>query len=146
MRTVASLLQSALKINIPAQVELSFYDSTDEYIRLQKEQLSEGLLNDGEQIYNVKTGSFQYSPGYAKYKGKSEPIDLRDTGDFYGGINIERQSQGSFKIESDDDKNAMLQKDYGKAIFGLADERLQSFASVAKAKLASNITDELNRV
>jgi hypothetical protein len=144
VRTINSLLQSALKVNLPYEIELSLIESSEDFVRLQKEQLSVGEKSDGQNIFNVKTGSDQYSPAYAKKKGKSSPIDLHDKGDFYGGIFLDVRADEMI-VDSADSKSGMLQERYSDKVFGLADDRKAVFAPIAASHLVSNIQKELNR-
>lgn len=145
MRTVTNLLNAASKIDIPYQVELSLVDSSEEYIRIQKEQLAQGERSDGTPIFNIKTGSEYYSPGYARYKGKESPIDLKDKGDFYSGIFTRQESEGLF-VDSEDSKSAKLQENYGPEIFTLNDQSKVEFIPIASAVLITGIEKELNRL
>jgi len=142
MRTIYNLLEAAKKIDLPLEIELSFFDTREEYVTLQKQQLAAGERNDGKPIFNVKTGSDEYSPAYAKKKGKSKPIDLHDKGDFYFGTFADVREEGIY-VDSADDKSEKLQENYGDAIFGLADKRKEPYAEIAVGVLRANIQKKL---
>lgn len=142
MRTVDDLLKEALTVNIPLELELSMQETSEDYIRIQREQMSAGERNDGTPIFNVKTGSEYYSPSYAKYKGKDHPIDLKDIGDFQGGI-FTTPEKGGLKVDSDDSKSGKLKENYGKEIFGLNEESLTQYGPIAQTRLIQNVKQDL---
>lgn len=145
MRTVANMLRAAEKINIPYQVQLSLIDSSDEYVRLQNEQMAKGERADGKPIFNVKTGSDEYSPAYAKKKGKKKPIDLHDRGDFYRETFLLVEGDKAV-IDSADSKSNKLQENYGTQIFGLNKDSKIQFKPIAQQHLVNGVKKELNRV
>ena len=134
-RTVDNFLETAQKVDLPYLINLSLIDSEEEYVRIQQEQLAKGQREDGKPIFNVKSGSTQYSLGYAKKKGKSSPIDLHDTGAFYGGIFIHVEAADTFVTDSADDKSGKLQENYSPEIFGLNDESNIEFIPIATDNL-----------
>lgn len=144
MRTAANLLRSTEKINIHELAQAALMDSSVEYIHIQQEQMSRGERSDGKPIFNLKTGRDEYSPGYAIYKGKTKPIDLHDTGDFYAGIKIEPATDG-INVDSQDWKSGTLQRRYGTQIFTLNDESKAEFKPIAGAALISLVEKELNK-
>ena len=144
MRTISDLLKQAKAIDLHLEIELSFFDTREEFVALQLDQLKHGERNDGKPIFNINTGSDQYSPAYAKKKGKSKPIDLHDTGDFYFGTFADVREEGIY-VDSADYKSNRLQENYGEEIFGLADERKEPYAEIAVNKLRSNIQKALNK-
>lgn len=135
MRTVDNLLQSVLKVDLNYIIPLAFIDSREDFISLQTAQLAAGNRQDGKPIFNVKTGSDQYSKSYAKKKGKSSPIDLHDTGDFYSGIFVRIDDAVTFAVDSADSKSGMLQDRYSTQIFGLDDDSMTTFVPIAKQNL-----------
>lgn len=139
MTTVENLLQRVLKVDLNYLIPLSLIDSNEEYIRLQQEQLSRGERSDGKPIFNLKTGSANYSPSYAKYKGKSSPIDLRDTGAFYSGIFIQVDDAVSARVGSVDDKSDGLQERYGEPIFTLNDQSKVKLVPICQANLFKEV-------
>lgn len=144
MRTVGQFLEALRKIELPVEMEIALMDSREDYADLQREQLADGLRKDEQYIYNLETGSDEYSPSYARYKGKKGPIDLRDTGSFYNDIVVDVRSEG-LVIDSADSKSEMLQERYGEEIFGLGDDRKKEFLPVVRDRLIENMTKEMNR-
>lgn len=144
MSTVAQMLEKALKIDVPYLVQLSLIDSQEEYVRLQQEQMMRGEREDGRPIFNLKTGSDQYSPAYAKRKGKSSPIDLRDKGSFQDEIFIHVEDPVKAIVDSADRKTGKLQENYGTQIFGLNAGSRVSFKPIGQANLIAEFEKQLS--
>lgn len=145
MRTLGNIIDSASRIDLPYLVSLSLVQSSEEYVRLQQEQMLSGLREDGKPIFNLKTGKDTYSPGYAKYKGKSKPIDLSDTGAFQGDIFLHVDDSTKFIVDSADSKSGKLQDNYGTKIFGLNEEKKAQFKPVAQKNLVTDLINELSK-
>lgn len=143
MRTLGDLINSASRIDLPYLVTLSLIQSSEEYVRLQQEQMLSGLREDGKPIFNLKTGKDTYSPSYAKYKGKSKPIDLRDTGAFQSDIFLYVDDTTRFVIDSADSKSGKLQENYGTKIFGLNEEKKVKLKPIAQKNLFTDVQIEL---
>lgn len=135
MRTVQNMLSKAEKIDVSYLVQLSLIDSQEEYVRIQQEQMMRGYRSDGRPIFNLKTGSQEYSKAYSKYKGKSSPIDLRDKGDFQDSIFIHVEDPIQAIVDSADSKSGKLQENYGTQIFGLNTDSKTELIPIARANL-----------
>ena len=118
-------------------------ETEPEAISAQRQQLISGLRSDDKNIYNVITGSDQYSPGYAKKKGKSKPIDLFDTGAFNEGVFAQASDKG-LTIDSSDDKSTKLQTNYGKEIFGFGTGAKVDYLPVLRKKAAELLAQLIN--
>jgi len=125
------------------ETELALIDSSEDVVRLQKEQLFAGESSDDTPIFNIKTGSEYYSDSYARYKGKDHPIDLKDKSNFYNGIYAKPESEGLL-IYSDDQKTEKLVGDYGEEIFGLGEQSSTELVPISGAKLVNNLEIQLN--
>jgi len=145
MRSLGNLIDAASKIDLPYLVSLSLVQSSEDYVRLQQEQMKSGLREDGKPIYNVKTGSYTYSPSYAKKKGKSKPIDLYDTGAFQGDIFLHVDDATKFVVDSADSKSGKLQENYGTKIFGLDEDNKVSLKPIVQKNLAEDFKIELSK-
>lgn len=143
MRTINNLLQSSLKVDLQTEIVLSIEDTAKGFVSKQREQLMAGERSDGENIFNVKTGSDEYSPSYAKKKGRKKPIDLRDKGGFHADIFIDVRDK-EIVMDSGDSKSEMLQEDFGVQIFGLGDARKLDQANETGAVLQTRIVNQLN--
>lgn len=144
MRTLDDMLEAFEKIDIKTEIFLSLEDTAETYVQLQKEQLEEGFRSDDKAIFRLTTGSDEYSPGYAKYKGREKPIDLKDKGNFQADIFIDVREDEIF-IDSADSKSTMLQEDYGTEILGLDEYNTQKYADAAGEQLVNNVTNEIDR-
>lgn len=88
----------------------------NEIVDFNREQLYEGIRADDTKI----------EPEYAELTkvikaAKGQPYDrvtLKDTGDFYAGINVDINSN-SYDLSSTDEKTVKLVTKYGDQIFGL---------------------------
>lgn len=144
MQTVSDFQEALQRINMPLDISLSLINSRDTYIDLQRKQMLAGLRSDGKPIFRLSTGSDEYSPAYAKYKGKKKPIDLHDKGDFQAGIFLVSEDTQTFTVDSSDSKSGKLQEDYGEAIFTLDDENVEKFLPVAQEALIEVVTNDLS--
>jgi hypothetical protein len=144
MRTILSLLSSTVKMNPLSLILLSMEATTPEAVSVQRAQLISGLRSDDKNIFNVKTGSDEYAPGYAKKKGKRKPIDLYDTGDFNRGVFADPRPEGIL-LDSGDNKSTMLQQKYGKGIFGFGTGALVDYKDAVNPVLKQLTEDALNR-
>ena len=146
MRTIDDLLLAAVNINIDTEIETSFKEVASAVPDLLRAQLHEGGRGDDERIYNVHTGSDQYSYSYSQQKGKSSPIDLEDTGAFYEaiGVNYIEEKKG-LDIFDDDEKSSMLQEVYGKEILELDTTSSNELAVIAGSQLIDNLSKSLSK-
>lgn len=126
MRTVENMLQAAKKLDLQFLIELSFIETTPQFLEKQKEQLMAGQRNDDKNIFNIKTGSDEYSSSYAKTKGKKKPIDLKKTGDWQDGLFVDVREQDLY-IASTDSKDEMLNENYGEEILGLGKKKKEEY-------------------
>lgn len=137
------MLQRFGKLNIKDEIILGLEDSAEVFTDLQKEQMLRGERSDGKPIFRISTGSDEYSPAYAKKKGRKKPIDLRDTGDFQSELFMDVREEELF-IDSADSKSGMLQKDYGEEIMGLQDDPMSEFAEKAAEKIIVRVENILS--
>lgn len=137
-------MEDLKKVNVDDEIQFALNDTRDTYAQLQREQIISGKRSDGKNIFRVSTGSDQYSPLYAKKKGKKKPIDLFDKGDFTGEIFMDVRDEELF-IDSADSKSGELQKNYGEEIFGLADKAGGDFAEQVGVVLVQNISEKLSK-
>ena len=141
--TVYDFIEQFKRINVDDEIQNALIDTQEDYTRLQRGQLMKGERSDGEPIFNVNTGSDEYSPAYAKRKGKKKPIDLRDKGDFQDGIFVDVRDDEIY-IDSIDSKSEMLQETYGEEILGLGEDASNQYADATGNKLVDNIETKLS--
>lgn len=104
----------------------------DDLLRLNKEQLNQGIKSDGEEIYPP------YTPFTVSVKrANNQPFDrvtLKDTGafqrSFFGDF-----SGGEIKVKATDRKTTELVDKYTLQIFGLTEENLTIFAQIILPKV-----------
>lgn len=137
------MLRSVKRIDVPEEVRQTFYDTRDDFVDEQQHQITAGERSDDKPIFNVQTGSDEYSPGYAKKKGKKKPIDLHLTGDFQGDIFIDVREKEVI-VDSADIKSGDLQKKYGGEVFGLNTPHKQSYIDKTKPVFIARIETQLN--
>lgn len=140
---IGALFESLNKISIDEAVKETIEYTIPELIDLQTEQMQKGIKSDGERIEDKKGVYYPYSTPYAKKKSamglQTKVVDLFVTGDFYH--NETAQFSGdSIIFNNIDEKNAKLERQYGKEIHGMAPETIQkyvedTFSSVFKDKL-----------
>ena len=143
MRTINNFLQAALQINLPVLAVDAMLAKKQDYIDHQQDQMFEGIKSDGKSI----------TPPYAPLtilikESKGDPYDrvtLKDTGNFYNAIFIDKRSDG-FLIDSKDSKANELQEKYSDEIFGLADLRKQDYTDIVKPVFVQSVVDGLNKV
>lgn len=85
--------------------------------------MEQGITSKGEAI--TYQGRTRYSPGYARKKGKSSPIDLKDTGSFHRKTYAEVLPD-YIEFDSTDSKAQMLKQRSGEDIFGLTDANTEA--------------------
>lgn len=81
-------------------------------------QQQQGIASTGKPFINKNTGTSEYSPSYAKRKGKKAPIDLHDKGDFQNDMLLDVRTD-IFIIDSANEKTQKLLDQFGPDIFGL---------------------------
>ena len=150
MQTIGDLLESAQKIDINYLISESLVDSSQEYVRLQREQMLKGLTATGRPIMSSlrREGSpppEEYSYSYRKYKGKAFPIDLYDKGNFQENIFLHTDNAQTFTVDSADSKSGKLQEVFGTSIFGLNDQSKSEFIPIAAQNLVSDLKNELSK-
>lgn len=111
MKTALQLLEQLEKIDVLFSAQVAMEETASTATTAQKHQLAQGLDRTEKPITNRLTGSDEYSPSYAKYKGRRKPIDLHDHGDYYRGLIIDVRGD-IFIIESTDWKATMLDNNY----------------------------------
>lgn len=137
------MLKAAEKLDINYLIELAFIESSPKFLDLQREQLNAGLRNDEKFIYNIETGSDEYSHSYAKVKGKKKPIDLNKTGAWQDDLFVDVREQELY-IASMDSKDELLNTNYGEQILGLGDKKKTEFIPILRTNFLEGVTNKLN--
>lgn len=79
-----------------------------------------------------------------KYKNRWEPVDLKLTGDFREKFTL-APGKKSAEIFSQDRKNDILEKKYGKDIFGIAKPMLPNVGEIIKPTLKELFKEEVTK-
>ena len=111
MITALQYLEKLNRIDVLLSAQVAIEETASTAVKVQREQLAQGLNRFEKPITNQKTGSDEYSPVYAKKKGRKKPIDLRLTGDYYAGMGIDVRGD-LFVMFSGDIKATMLENNY----------------------------------
>jgi hypothetical protein len=112
MTSANAFLSKLNQIDVESSALIAMEQTADAAADAQRSQLAQGLDKNEDFIINQITGLDYYSKDYARYKGKSGPIDLRDHGDYYAGIGMDLRNDGSFVMFSADEKGPMLNDTY----------------------------------
>jgi hypothetical protein len=150
MQTIGDLLNSVQKLDVPYLISESLIDSRDEYIRLQREQMREGLTRSGGHIISSleRKGNpppDEYSYSYRRYKGKAFPIDLYDKGNFQNDIFLKIDDSETFTVDSADSKSGKIQEVFGTSIFGLNDESKVELIPIVQQNLYNDLINALSK-
>lgn len=106
-----AILRKLEKVDILKSAQVAMRKTEEEATEQQAEQMERGKDRYGSNITNYETGSDTYSPSYARYKGFSKPINLKDSGDYYQGLKLDVRGM-IFKLYSTDWKDKMLENTY----------------------------------
>lgn len=117
---VKTLNKNLLKIGADAM-----YRTRDEFLELNKEQMTSGY--DAEQ---QRIGLYRWD-SYERMKRQMFPqsggwVNLRLTGAFQAGMRLTVNAK-TWKVTSDDGKAKKLTAKYGSGVFGLAPQQMQEY-------------------
>lgn len=123
-------------IDLSKIIEDAMTANDERILDLNRQQLDRGLDAKGKSL--GKYASF-------KYKNRWEPVDLKLTGDFRNKFTLNR-SRGKKKeadIFSQDQKQAKLEKRYGKDIQGLNYENTNTAGEIIKPSVQEGYKKQL---
>lgn len=126
-------------------IEETLDNKRHEIVEQQIKQQRKGLGKDGKPFININTGTDEYSPGYAKKKGKKKPIDLFNTGSFQREEFLDVRPN-SYVIDSADEKTDKLIKQFGDTIFGLNQESIVELQPEIKPELKKVTIENLKKL
>lgn len=133
--------QVDLRNQVPVIIELT----SEEIILLNQMQLyTESLDKSGAELGGYRSQEYEnlkrgLNPGL---DGK---VDLRLTGDFYGGFYV-RVEDTEFTIGSTDSKASKLEAKYGKAIFGMTDESKARYSMGVFFNALKNYIENITKI
>ncbi len=100
---------------------------------LNRQQLDRGKDAKGDSLGKYKN---------FKYKGRWQPVDLKLTGDFRDKFSLEVDDKQT-TIFSQDKKDDLLKKKYGKDIFGVADPFIPNVTNAIEDDFVKNYQKQL---
>lgn len=100
---------------------------------LNRKQLDKGLDSEGNSLGEYK---------HFDYKGRWEPVDLKQTGAFRSSFDAQPFGKG-FEITASDPKTGELMDKYGDAILGIADENKAVLGEILAYGLSEKIDKAL---
>lgn len=136
------------RLDIEQVIDNSLTATAPDYVELQREQMFSGIQSDGDEIQRIGVSYKGYAPKTIKIKeAKGQPTDritLRDTQAFQDDIFSEPRQEGLI-VGSGDEKSAMLQRDYGNKIFGLASKSKAAYIEKLRPVAVQQAVAQLNR-
>lgn len=128
MATIKALYDKVSAFDSDTAIDQAFNECSDEFVKLNQDQLFAGLRRDGSEI----------EPPYANLTvaiktEKGQPTDrvtLKDEGNYYAGL-YARASGDRIEEGSTDSKSASLTEKYGDEITGLGGEYKKEFQDTA---------------
>ena len=132
----------ALKRDLRVIAMDSLVDTQDEYLDMQRDQMTRGINSDGGEI------GFYQSKAYQFMKERMNPlaggtVDLKLTGDFQAELTLRRMSNKEYSIYSQDVKAPMLKKKYGENIYFLSQAWMEQYRANS---FKPNFMDKVNMV
>ena len=122
-------------VDISKLIEKAMEKNEDRILDLNRRQLDSGLGADGKSIGRYKN---------FKYKNRWQPVDLLKTGEFRKKFTLSR-SKGKKQAEifSQDFKQPILEKRYGKEIQGLNAQNTQTAGDIIKPDMQEEFKTQL---
>lgn len=111
----------------------------------QVNQQRAGISSTGKPFININTGTDEYSPGYAKKKGKLKPIDLFNTGSFQREEFMDVRKD-VIVFDSADKKTEKLIEQFGEEIFGLSPDTRIGLKPELQTELKNVVNSEIKRL
>ena len=132
----------ALKRDLRVIAMDSLVDTQDEYLDMQRDQMTRGINSDGGEIGMYRSQAYQYM------KERMNPlaggtVDLKLTGDFQAELTLRRMSNKEYSIYSQDVKAPMLKKKYGEIIYFLSHAWMEQYRANS---WKPNFMDKVNMV
>lgn len=138
--TVNQMMINLKRLNVPDEIRKALTEIQPVMEQLNVQQMEKGKDSKGQPI--TYEGRTTYSQRTTERKGRSSPIDLKDTGDFHRGIESFVGRDAIF-FDSSDPKSGLLQQKSGEVIFGLNEESLPKARKAGEAVLLINIKEKL---
>jgi hypothetical protein len=123
MTTIAQMSARWNSLSLHKEVNMTIRQTTGDIIKANQNQLLSNKDSTGESLGGYALKSYE---DMKKDMGQSGVVDLKLTGDFYKGFQVDVQ-QDTFELDSTDSKTGKLEGKYGKDIFGLTPESRENY-------------------
>lgn len=121
------------KLDMVELFKQALEQNQDVVFSLNNQQLDRGIRADGSSLGRYKN---------FKYKNRWEPVDLKLTGEFRRKETLQEGNKNA-EVFSQDQKNDMLVKKYGKDIFGISKQYQPNLAEAIEKTLGELIKKQL---
>jgi hypothetical protein len=138
MATINGMRRALAELNTDAIISEAVAAKAEDLAYFNRMQMREGYSRTGELITNQYTDRPEYSPGYAKIKGRRSPIDLFVTGEFQNALEVTVIGD-VISERSTDFKDENLTEKYGTDIFGLGGVYKEDFNAILRAEIVARI-------
>lgn len=114
---ILSLISPKLNaVDIPSAIDYAVGQNKEQLEDLNTLQLDEGSDTEGKSLGNYRN---------IAYKGRLNPVDLKDTGAFRKGLKV-KSVKGVIEMDSTDKKTVKLAERYGDNIVGIPRKDIES--------------------
>lgn len=144
MRTIYNMLQAVEKMDMQYLIESSLVDSQEDYVKLQKDQMLNGMNVNDEKIGRYKSNEYASKKYQQNSLAGFGNVDLRLHGPFHGGIFADVR-EDVIVVDSLDAKSEKLMAMYSDKIFGLGPTRIPMFQAVVHPRLLNSVEDAINK-
>lgn len=138
--TISDYIQKLQRLDMRDVVQQSLYDTREQYLDQQQDQMFAGKLANGEDI------SPPYAESTKNYKRKkSQPTDrvtLRDTTEFYKRMFVDVRTQVLY-VDSAVTYAADLERKYSTLIYGLTGNWKVTFVTYLRTALINQVKNRM---
>lgn len=132
MATVNDLLKKIQKVNVEEMAEAALYNTQDEYLAANKQQIWEGKNKDGSPIKAAPPNPYPYARLTVFFKNKTglptDRVTLLETGEMYRNMRMKIES-GTIHIDSTVPYFQDLVDKYKSNFLGLSTESRKDFVN-----------------
>lgn len=134
MGTVLDILNKVKAIDVAAVSVASLNETTETAANLNAVQMFTGIRSTGNQI--DANGYAPFTIAEKKRKGQvTDRVTLKDMGAFYKGL-VLQATKDTVSFFSTDEKSDMLERRYGKTIFGLTKDSQETYVKEVLLQVA----------
>lgn len=129
-------------IDVESLMDRAVLANSEEIIDANTGQLSVGLDATGDFFGEYKDSNYAQFKQSIGSKAPMGVVDLKLTGAFYEGFNIQVEGEG-YRVTSRDGKTSDLVSKYGREIFGLTEDSKENLKDQFSSQLTKLIRDAL---